>query len=104
RQRPRQAEDARFRGRVARLSEAAERARDRGHVDYPAPLPLFHVRPHGLRAVEASGQVDAEVALPQIWVLIRELADVVERAGVVDQDVDGAELLDHAVDGLLDLV
>ena len=62
------------------------------------------MRPDGLRAVEAAGQVDAQVALPQVRVLIRELADVVERARVVDQDVDRAELLDDAIDGFLHLL
>ena len=54
--------------------------------------------------LNAAGEVDAQVALPEVRVLVRELADVVERARVVDQDVDGAELLDHAVDGLLHLI
>ncbi len=62
------------------------------------------MRPDRLRAVEAAGQVDAQVALPELRVLVVELADVVERAGVVDEDVDRAELLDDAVDRLLHLV
>ena len=104
RQRPRQAEDARLRRRVAGLAEAAERPCDRRHVDDPAPLALLHVRPDRLGAVEAAREVDAQVALPEVGVLVVELADVVERAGVVDQDVDRAELLDDAVDRLLHLV
>src|SRR3990170_7780043 len=70
----------------------------------PGPLPLLHVRPDRLRAVESTREVDVEIALPEVRVLVMELADVIERGGVVDQDVDGAELLDDAVDGLLDLV
>ncbi len=53
RERLRQPEDPRLRRRVARLAEAAERARDRRHVHDSPPAALLHVRPHGLRAVEA---------------------------------------------------
>ena len=59
--------------------------------------------PDGLDAVEGPGEVDAEVALPQVEALIAELADVVERAGVVHEDVDGAELVDHQRDRVVDL-
>ena len=68
------------------------------------PHPLLHVRPDGLRAVEGAGQVDAKVPLPERRVLVVELADVVERARVVDEDVDGAELVDRAGDRRRDLV
>src|SRR3954452_8211072 len=103
RERAREAEDARLRRRVGRLAEAAERARNRGHVHDAAPAALLHVRPDRLCAVEAPGEVDAQVALPQLRALIRELCDVVERAGVVHEDVDSAELLDAARDSRVDL-
>ena len=93
-----------LRRRVRRLAEAAERSGDRGHVDDPAPPPLLHVRPDRLRAVERAGQVDAQVALPERRLLVGELADVVERARVVDEDVDRAELVDRARDRGGDLV
>src|SRR5205085_834525 len=51
--------------------EAAERARHRRHVHDAAPAALLHVRPDGLRAVEGTRQVDAEVALPQLRILVR---------------------------------
>ncbi len=100
----RQPEHTGLRRRIARLPEAAERPRHRGHVHDPAPLPFSHVRPHRLRAVERAGQVDAEVPLPELDRLVVELADVVERGGVVDEDVDRAELRDDAVDGGGDLL
>src|SRR5947208_282733 len=53
--------------------------------------------------VDAAGEVDAEVALPELRALVGELCDVVERARVVDEDVDAAELVDYAVDGRVDL-
>ena len=68
------------------------------------PQPLAHVRPDRLCAVEAAGEVDAQVALPQLRALVEELRRVVERARVVDQDVDGAELLDDTLHGRGDLL
>ena len=62
------------------------------------------MRPDGLRAVERAGQVDAEVALPELRALVVELPDVVERARVVDEDVDRAELVDDTGDGGVDLL
>ena len=67
------------------------------------PPPLLHVRPHRLGAVEGAGQVHAQVALPELRHLVGKLADVVERAGVVDEDVHRAELVDDAPHGLFDL-
>ena len=104
RERLREAEDARLRRRVARLAEAAERARHRRHVHDPPPAPLAHVRPHRLRAVERSREVDPQVALPELRALVVELTDVVERARVVDEDVDRAEFGHHAIDRGRDLL
>ena len=67
---------------------------------------MFTIRPsrapacaaHRLGAVEGACQVDVEVALPELGRLVVELRGVVERAGVVDEDVDRAELLDRACD------
>jgi hypothetical protein len=61
------------------------------------------VRPHGLGAVERAGQVHAQVALPERGLLVGELADVIQRGSVIDQDVDRAELLDHARHGRVHL-
>ena len=56
------------------------------------------MRPDGLCTIEASAQVDAKVSFPQLRALVVELPDVIERAGVVDEDVDGAELVDGTTD------
>src|SRR5204863_5642578 len=77
--------------------------RDGCHVHDAAPAPLLHVRPDSLRAVEPARQVDPEVALPQLRLLVAELREVVERAGVVDEDVERSVLLDDAPDGLVHL-
>ena len=98
-----EAEEACLRRRVARLPEAAQRARDRGHVDDPAPAAFAEMRPHRLCAVEGAREVDAQVALPELRRLVVELRRVVERAGVVDEDVDRAELLDRTRDRGVDL-
>ena len=62
------------------------------------------MRPDRLSAVERSGEVDPEVALPELGRLVVELRGVVERAGVVDEDVDRAELLHRARDRRIDLL
>ena len=58
------------------------------------------MRPDRPRAVERPRQVDAKIPLPQLRHLILDLTDVVERARVVDEDVDRAELLDGLLDRL----
>src|SRR5919201_167260 len=102
--RPRQSEQTGFGGRVARLAETAERARDRRHVHDPAPTSFDHPRPHRLRAVEGAGQVHAQVARPELRRLVGQLAQMVERGGVVDKDVDRAELLRHPPHRFVDLL
>jgi hypothetical protein len=62
------------------------------------------MRPHRLGAVECAGQVDLQVALPELGPLVVELPDVVQRARVVDEDVDRAELVDRPRDRGSDLL
>jgi len=59
--------------------------------------------PNGLRAIEGAGEVHAQVALPELGRLLSELRRMVERAGVVHEDVDRAELFDRPSDGGVDL-
>ena len=61
------------------------------------------MRPDNARAVERARQVDAEIALPELGHLVPQLAHVVERRSVVDEDVDRAHLVDHPCNGRLDL-
>src|SRR5690348_2293961 len=93
RRRLRQPDEPGLRRRVARLSEPADGARHRGHEDEAAPLVLDQVGPHLFRAVERAREVDPHVPVPQLIGLIGDLRRVVQRGGVVDQDVDLAELL-----------
>ncbi len=68
------------------------------------PQPAFaHVRPDRLRAVEGARQVDPEVPLPQLRRLLLELCRVVERPGIVHEDVDRAEFPDGAGNRHIDL-
>ena len=62
------------------------------------------MRPDCARAVEGSGQVDSQVALPQLGRLVDELPEMIERSRVVDEDVDRAELPDRLADGRLNLL
>ena len=61
------------------------------------------MRPDRLGAIEGAGEVHAEVALPEIEPLVGELADVVERARVVDEDVHRAEVVDDPRDRRVDV-
>src|SRR5437879_5704907 len=54
--------------------------------------------------VVGAGEVDQDIAVPELVGLRLDLADVVEGGGVVDQDVERAELLDDAAEHLADLI
>src|SRR5712691_447316 len=89
----RKADQRRLGRRIARLAESTERAGHRRHEDDAAPLVLDQVGPGLLRAVEGTGEVDAYVPIPQLVGLVRNLGGMIEGRGVVDQDVDLAELV-----------
>ncbi len=85
-----QAEDAKLGRRVIGLAEVAVDAGGRGGHDDAAVALVAHHRPGGVRHGERALQVHA---LDQIPVFRRHLleAGVAQDAGVVDDDVDGAE-------------
>lgn len=97
--------DASLRGGVVGLSRIPEESDDRGHVDDASFSLLGHEFKGSLRAVEYSGKVEIDDLLPLRRFHAHDEA-VFGNAGVVDQDVAGAELLDrffeHGVD-LFDL-
>ena len=73
------------------------------HVDDAAPFALLHPRPDQAREADRGEQLQVEVVLPDL------VGDLLRGhrprlAGVVDQDVDLAERLDDAVEGLRDVV
>src|SRR6185312_2058202 len=70
----------------------ADAGSDRGDIDDPSPSPRPHARQNGLCAEKGGFQVDGHRA---IEILFRDLLEPTNRshAGVVDQNVDGAEAL-----------
>src|SRR2546430_380074 len=89
---------------IAGLAEAAQCPRDRSHEDDAAPFVLLHVRENSLGDVVRARQVDLDVAVPELVDLPFQGGDVVQGGGVVDEDVDLAEFLDHVLDDLMDLL
>src|SRR5207248_2391974 len=76
---------------------------DRGNADYASPAALAHARDGGPHAVEGAAQVDRQHRLPGGRVGAAHQAVDVD-PGVVDQDVDRAELGGGAGEQRLDLV
>jgi hypothetical protein len=91
-------EQAGLRCGVVRLADVSGLADDRGDVDDPARSALDHVRQHRLRHKERARQVDRDHLVP---ILVGHLQHgLVNRdAGVVDQDIEAAVLLDHVRHG-----
>src|SRR5215211_8586726 len=82
---------------VVGLADVALLPNHRADVDDPAVAPVQHVLEHGPAEVEGAGQVDVDDPVP---VLHAHLADrlVDGDAGVVDQDVELALLVQHLGD------
>src|ERR1700730_1724483 len=93
-----------LRRRGAGLAAPAHGAGDRGHVDDPSPFLFDHVRPNLLGAVEGAGEVDVDVAIPQLVAHVLDLADVVEGGSIIDQDVDAAELVLDLLEDFANLI
>ena len=97
----RELHDAAFARGVSRRKAGAEDRHHRADVDDLAAARLLHGRIDRLRAQEGAGEVGVDDAVPFLEIeRVRGLADV--DAGIVDEDVDPAELaadaLDHARD------
>jgi hypothetical protein len=93
----READDAGLGRSVVRLAEVAHLADDRGHVDDAAAAALDEVREGGVRAVEDAAEVGGDDLLPLLDGHAADGAVAVD-AGVVDEDVEPAELLDGRLD------
>src|SRR5262249_49658654 len=89
-------DDADLGRRVRGLPESSHQARDRRHADDAAPAALAHPGKHRARHFERAGDVHRQVQLPVLVTHVPELAHGVDESGVVDTDVDGAEV---ALDG-----
>ncbi len=75
---------------VGALEGRGDQPVDRGHVDHPPPAALLHARQRGARGVEGRRQVDREDRVPLLDRQFVHGSDVLD-AGVVHEDVDGAE-------------
>ncbi len=99
----REAGDARLRGAVVRLADVAEDARRaRGADDAPAHVLarlrlLAPVRGGVLRRREVALEVDGDDGVPLLLGHVHE-HPVAEDPGVVDEDVEAAELVDRLLD------
>ena len=93
------ADHAGLRRRVVRLPRVAGGADHRGDVDDASPARLHHAAHHRARQAEDRAQVGLDHLVP-VLVLHAQRQVVARDAGVVDEDVDVAELLldrfDHA--------
>ena len=97
RDRFRQADDAQLGGGVIGLAEIADQPRGRGEMHVAAALLLAKVLGSGARHVEASHQMHVDHHLPVDMRHAMEDA-VAQDAGVVDDAIDAAELLDRGLD------
>src|SRR4029077_14698119 len=70
----------------------------------PAPFLLDHVWPYLFGAVEGAGEVDLDVAIPELVAHVLDLRRVVQRGRVVDQDVDAAEFVFDFLEDLANLL
>ena len=91
-------------GAVDRDMRRADQAGDRGGVDDAALVLLQHHRQHMLHAEEHADHVDVEHLAKALQRIFRDRLDVALDAGVVVEDVDGAELVDGGADIFGDLV
>ena len=100
RDRARQADDAHLGRRVVRLAEIADQARGRGEVHEGARLLLLEVVGGGAADVERAVQMHVDHHLPVDMAHAMEDA-VAQDAGIVDDAVDPAEVLDRGLDHAL---
>ena len=91
-------------GAVDRDVGRADQAGDRRGVDDAAVVLLQHHRQHMLHAEEDADHVDVEHPAKRLQRIFGDRRDVALDAGVVVEDVDGAELVDGGADIVGDLV
>lgn len=87
-------------GRVVGLAKVTEQTGSGGGVDDATELLLAEVGPGGAGGLVGALDVDLEDEVPVLILHVLE-GDVAEDTGVVDEDVDAAELLDGGLDDLV---
>src|SRR6185436_12700876 len=85
-------------GGIVGLADISGLADERGHVDDPTAAARDHVGEGGLGHKKRAGQVDRQHRVP-VLVGHRRHSPVDGNAGVVDQDVDPAVLVDDLGEG-----
>ena len=97
RQRPRQSQDRTLRSRIIRLSEIAINTARASRINHTSILLLQEMRPRSFCALERAAGVGGHDWVPEIGGHVRK-GLVAEDAGVVDEDVHGAEGVDGGFD------
>ena len=87
-------------GRVVGLAKVTEETGGGGGVDDATELLLAEVGPGGAGSLVGALDVDLEDEVPVLILHVLE-GDVAEDTGVVDEDIDAAELLDGGLDDLV---
>ena len=98
-----EAENAVLRGDVSALEWRCDEGVGRCDVDDAAPLFRLHAREGEARGVEGGRQVQRDDEVPFRGREVFHRRDVLN-ACIVDEDIDGAELLLHGAEHCLDLV
>jgi drug/metabolite transporter (DMT)-like permease len=93
---------AAFGSAISRAVRKRADAGNRGDVDHLAAAFFLKFRQHGFDAEERAAKIEVELLVPNSLRGFRNRHGA-EHAGIVDQDVDGAEMLDHFGDHVLDL-
>ena len=101
-QRLRERDDTALRGRIGRHARRARLSTRGGDVDDATPLGRKHVGQHGLRTHEHALEIDGHDAIPVLLGHLHERLEI-GNAGIVDEDLHGADLCMHALDGRIDL-
>src|SRR5581483_5290005 len=98
----RQADHRRLRGRIVRLAGIPHHADDRGDINDAAEALLRHRLQDRLGAVERAVEIHLKDQVPVLLAHPQQEA-VARDAGIVDEDVDPAPLLEDLVDHRLDV-
>jgi hypothetical protein len=87
-----------LRGRIVRRQRLTFESADRGDEDDRALFALDHMRRDGLHGAPHAREVDVERLLPLLLGHVRDRSQLSPDAGVRDEEVDLAELLDALLD------
>ncbi len=87
---------------IGGLVAAGDEAVRRGDIDDPPPAPRDHQRQRRFRGVKRRREVDRDDRVPALFREVDDRRDMLD-PGIVDEDVDGAELAHRLGDETTDL-